>query len=417
MEKLRVFSGKKLRGKIDIISSKNALLPMLAGSLLAGGDVVFEDVPNLIDISKMCSILQSLGAKTQKTGNLLCISTQNADKYLIGNELGKDLRGSVIFLGALLSKFRHAVVCYPGGCNIGSRPIDLHLKGLRALGVEIVEKHGYLYCNGDNMKPATFAFEKQSVGATENLILASVMLDGTTTLKNCAKEPEIVDFANFLNSMGACVKGAGTSEIVIVGKKHLHATKYRAIGDRIVAGTYMVATAMAGGDVEICNINPNHLLNVSKKLAFCGCNVRAKNDRIFVSANGRCKALKSITTGVFPKFPTDLQSAFLSLMTVSKGKCKIFERIFDGRFKQVPYLIKMGAKIDVVCNCAIVEGVQKLSGADVTATDLRAGAGLVLCGLVADGYTTIDNVHLIDRGYDHIERDLQMLGADIERLV
>ncbi len=416
MEKLRVHSGHKLFGSLKACSSKNALLPILAGSVLSEGEVTLYSVPNFIDIQKMIEILKSLGAKVTKFGDIIFIDSKNIDRFFVSHELGKDIRGSIVFLGALISRFKKACVSYPGGCNIGSRPIDLHLKGLKALGVKIVEEHGYLYCDGKDMKPTTFTFEKQSVGATQNLILASVMLNGKTTLKNCAKEPEVVDLANFLNRMGAKVCGAGTSQITIYGVEKLKSVNYQVIGDRIVAGTYLTAAAITGGDVEICNISPKYLFSVLKKLAYCGCNVVTKNDKIRLTATNRCKALQSITTGVFPKFPTDMQSAFLSLMAVSNGRCKIYERLFDGRFKQVPDLVKMGAKIDVNCNFASVFGVEKLSGADVSATDLRAGAGLVLAGLNADGYTTIDNVHYIDRGYDHIERDLSILGAEIERI-
>ncbi|MGN1222060.1 MAG: UDP-N-acetylglucosamine 1-carboxyvinyltransferase [Christensenellales bacterium] len=416
MEKLKIHSGHKLYGSLDICSSKNAILPMLAGSVLCGGKVTLNKIPNFSDISKMCEILASLGAKITMQDDILQIDSSFVDKYLVSNDLGKDLRGSIILLGALLSKFRFGVVGYPGGCNIGSRPIDLHLKGLRALGVKITEEHGYLFCDGKNMKPATIVFEKVSVGATENLMLASVLLKGKTVLKNVAKEPEIVDLANFLNGMGARVVGAGTNKITIYGVDKLHDINYTPIADRIVAGTYMVAVAMTGGNVEFCNINPKHLSAITKKLAVCGCNVDTKNDKIILSANERCKALKSITTGAYPKFPTDMQSLFLSLQSISKGKCTITENLFEGRFKQVPELIKMGADIKVMCNMAYVNGVEKLSGADVTATDLRAGAGLVLCGLVADGYTTVYDIHHIDRGYDHIENDLSKLGADIVRL-
>ena len=409
-------SGHKLFGSIDICSSKNALLPILAGSVLCDGEVTLLNIPNFSDIDKMCLILRSLGAGVVRFGNTISINSKTIDKTTVSYELGKDIRASIIFLGAILAKFKACKIGHPGGCLIGSRPIDLHIKGLRALGVKIIEEHGYLFCDGKNMHAGTFEFEKQSVGATENLMLASVFLKGKTTLKNCAKEPEIVDLANFLNSMGAKVFGSGTSTITIYGVEKLYSTTYQAIGDRIIAGTYLVATAITGGNVEICNISPKHLESVLKKLAFCGCNVMAKNDRILLSAEKRCKSLRSVTTGVFPRFPTDMQSAFLTLMAVAKGSCIIQEKLFDGRFKQVPELIKMGAKIDVFCNMAKIVGVEKLSGADVSATDLRAGAGLVLAGLNADGYTTIDNIQYIDRGYNHIERDLSLLGAEIERI-
>ena len=416
MEKLRVHSGHKLNGTISVSSSKNAILPMLAGSVLCGEDVTLFNIPNFSDIGKMCEILTSLGGNIVKVGDTLHINNRDLNKFCVSYELGKDIRASIIFLGAILGRFKRCVIGEPGGCMIGSRPIDLHLKGLEAFGVNIKEEHGYLFCDSTNSKPCTFKFEKQSVGATENLMLFAVLQNGKTTLLNTAKEPEIVDLANFLNSMGAKIYGAGTNKIVIYGVPKLHGTNWKPIGDRIIAGTYLVGTAMAGGSVEICNINPKHLAIVLKKLRTSGCNLVVKNDRILLSAESRCKSLKSLTTGVYPKFPTDMQSVFLSLMSISNGSCLIKENLFDGRFKQVPELLKMGANIELFCNMAKVKGVEKLSGADVVATDLRAGASLVLAGLVADGYTTIDNVHYIDRGYDHIERDLSLLGAEIERI-
>ena len=416
VEKFKVHSGHKLSGKINICSSKNALLPIMAGAIICDGVVELKSIPSFLDIKKMEKILLSLGAKIFYDSTNLIVYASCIDKHFVSYELGKDIRGSIIILGALLSKFKKAIVSYPGGCNIGSRPIDLHIKALKDLGVKITEEHGYLICDGQNMKPTTIKFEKQSVGATENIILASILLNGKTTLIYPAKEPEIVDLANFLNSMGAKIKGAGTNKIIIEGVKKLNSTKYKVIGDRIIAGTYLVATAMTGGNVEICNINPEHIKSIVKKLSYCGCNIDVKNDKIKLSANARCKALRSITTGTYPKFPTDMQSCFLSLMTTAKGCCEIREKLFDGRFKQVPELVKMGADITAYCNYAKIKGVEKLSGANVIATDLRAGAGLVLCGLVADGYTTIENIELIDRGYDHIETDLQNLGAEIERV-
>ena len=416
MEKLRVHSGHKLFGELKICSSKNSLLPIIAGSILCDENVTLKSVPNFLDITKMLEVLCSLGVNISRFENDVFINSKNADKFFVSHELGKDIRGSIIILGALLSKFKRAIVSYPGGCNIGSRPIDLHIAGLKALGVKITEEHGYLYCNGENIHPTTFQFESQSVGATENMILASVFLKGKTVLKNCAKEPEIVDLARFMNSMGAKIYGAGTSVITIYGVDKLQHVTYTAIGDRIVAGTYLVAAAIAGGKVELKNVNPQFLQNPIKKLKYCGCDISLKNDSIKISAGKQCYALRQITTGVYPKFPTDLQSVFLSLMAVSKGATYIYEKLFNGRFNQVPDLIKMGAKIQSNCNFAKVVGVEKLSGADVVAPDLRAGASLVLAGLNADGYTTIENVNLIDRGYDHIEKELSILGAEIERI-
>ena len=280
VERIRIHSGQKLFGSLNVCSSKNAILPLLAGSVLCDGIVEIKSVPNFDDVANMCKILAELGAAVTKQNDVLIINGSVADKYFVPNQLGKDLRASIVFVGALLSKFRFAIVGYPGGCNIGARPIDLHLMALKKLGVKIVEQHGYLFCDGKNMKPATIVFDRQSVGATQNLMLASVLLKGKTVLKNVAKEPEVVDLANFLNSMGAKVLGAGTNTITIFGVDKLAPTSYTPIADRIVAGTYMVAVAMAGGCAEFCNINPNHLKPVLKKLLNCGCLLDVKSDKI-----------------------------------------------------------------------------------------------------------------------------------------
>ena len=416
MDKLRVFGGKKLFGSVDICTSKNALLPILAGSVLCNGAIVLDKVPNFSDIEKCLTILKSLGAGIIQCDDTIQIDAKNVDKQYIDYNLGKDIRASILFAGSLLAKFKKAVVCKPGGCNIGARPVDLHIAGLKALGVKIEEKHGYFFCDGSNMKSGVVEFAKQSVGATENIMLASVFLNGKTTIKNCAKEPEVVDLANFLNKMGAKIFGAGTSKITIYGVKKLVGTEYTAIPDRIVAGTYLTGTAIAGGHVEICHILPKHIESITKKLLLCGCKLDIKGDKIKISAENRCKSPHSLTTGVYPKFATDMQSIFLPLLATSKGTCVVKEKIFETRFKCASELVKMGANIQTFCDKAVVHGVKKLSGANVVASDLRAGAGLVLAGLVADGYTTIENVHYIDRGYPKIETDLKKLGADIERI-
>lgn len=416
MDKLRVFGGNKLFGSINVCTSKNALLPILAGSLICDGIVELNKVPDFLDIEKCLDILKNLGAGIIRYDELVQIDARSIDKQYIDYALGKDIRASILFAGALLAKFKKAVVCKPGGCNIGARPVDLHIAGLKALGVKIEEKHGYLFCDGANMKSSVVEFAKQSVGATENIMLASVLLNGKTIIKNPAKEPEIVDLANFLNKMGAKIFGAGTNKITIFGVNKLKSTNYTAIPDRIVAGTYLVATASAGGNVEICHILPKHIESITKKLLRCGCQLDIKGDKIKISAEKRCKSPKSLTTGVYPKFPTDMQSVFLPLLATSQGTCVVKEKIFETRFKCASELAKMGANIHTYCDKAVVRGVKKLSGANVVAPDLRAGAGLVIAGLVADGYTTIENVHYIDRGYPKIENDLQKLGADIVRI-
>ena len=415
MQSLFIKGGKELDGKCDIATAKNALLPIIAASVMCRDNVVINNCTHLIDVEYMLKILNSLGGVAKFDGDAVVINSASADKYYIQEEFTKKIRSSIFMLGPLLSRFRKAKVAYPGGCNIGARPIDLHLKGLRALNVKIIEKHGYICCDGRNMKPSEIHLDFPSVGATENLMMASVMLKGVTTIYNCAREPEIEDLQNFLNSMGARVRGAGTSTITIEGVKSLHGVEYTPIRDRIICGTYLIACAMAGGNVTLKGSLREHNMALMSKLKQAGAKLKYTKDEINMNCSGRLKSLANIDTQPYPGFPTDLQSQILTLQTISKGTSVVTENLFETRFKICTELLKMGADITLKDRMAIVKGVPKLYGANVVAHDLRGGAGLVLAGISAEGYTTVEDVEHIDRGYYLIENDLKALNAEIER--
>lgn len=416
MDILHIEGGVKLNGECEITSAKNSLLPILAGSIICDGCVVLNKCAYYTDVDYMIKILESLGAKAEQNGDSLYINLKDANKYFVDEIFTKKVRSSIFMLGPLLSRFKRAKVAYPGGCNIGIRPIDLHLKGLRELNAKIDEKHGYIICDGTNMKAGNIHLDFPSVGATENLMMASVFLKGKTTINNVAKEPEIVDLQNFLNAMGACVVGAGTSVIEVYGVEKLHSVEFTPIPDRIITGTYVLACAMAGGKVRLKNTIPMHNVALINSLKQTGLKVISKKDVINVVGSGRLKSVPKIETMPYPGFPTDLQSQFLALQTISKGTSVISENLFETRYKICTELIKMGADITLKDKTAVVQGVSKLYGATVVASDLRGGAGLVLAGLSADGYTTVEEAGHIDRGYFKIEEDLSKLGANITRL-
>lgn len=412
---LYIEGGEKLNGECRVSTAKNSILPILAGSIMCAEPLMIKNCTLYSDTWHMLKILESVGAKIKIVGNDVCIDGENIENYYIDEIYTKKIRSSIFMLGPLLSRFRRAKVSYPGGCNIGLRPIDLHLKGLRALNVKIAERHGFIYCDGTNMKAGEIHLDFPSVGATENLIMASVFLKGDTTIYNVAKEPEIVDLANFLNSMGARIVGAGTSEIVVSGVDRLYGVQYTPISDRIVAGTYMIACAMAGGKICLKNVVAEHNFSLISKLKQAGVKVSVGNDSVVVTAKARAKSVPIIETMPYPGFATDLQSQILTLQTVSRGTSVICENLFETRYKICTELIKMGADITLKDKTAIVKGVPKLYGASVVASDLRGGAGLVLAGLSASGYTTVHDIQHIDRGYYEIEQDLTSLGVKIIR--
>ena len=415
MSKYQIFGQRKLEGQISVKSSKNASLPILAGAILCNKEVVLNNLPLFTDIENMEKILTHIGCKIRRVDDKTIINTENINNTYIPNELTKEIRSSIFMLGPMLTKMKRAKIAFPGGCNIGNRPIDLHLKGLKALNVEIKEEHGYLICNGENMHGSEIILDFPSVGATENLMMAGVGAKGKTIIRNCAREPEIVDLQNFLKKMGAKIKGAGT-ETIIVEKSDLTKIKeisYTPIPDRIIAGTYLLAVASCGGKVEICNVLPKHLHSLLNKLQNTACNLQIKNDKILIEVGSKLNGF-NIETMPYPGFPTDLQPQLVSFLTTAKGTNIVTENLFEGRFKHIPELIKMGANVVVKDKTAIIMGVESLSGAEVSATDLRAGAGLVIAGLTAKGYTIVDNIHHINRGYENLMDELNSINANIK---
>ena len=416
MENFFICGGNKLNGTLNISTSKNAVLPILAGCILCDKQIILHKFPKYDDTKNMLNILQNLGAKYFYQDDSVIIDCSSIDKCEISIELASKIRSSFFSLGAILSRFKKAKVAYPGGCAIGARPIDIHLKGLQSLGVKIIDKHGYIYCDGTGMKSGDVTFDFPSVGATENIMLASVFLKGKTKIINCAREPEIVDLANFLNAQGAKIYGAGSSVIEIEGVKSLSEIEYTPISDRIIAGTYMIATCMCGGKVELTNINYENVFSLISKLKNNCCKIVCKSDKLTVVADKRPKCISKIDTRPYPGFPTDLQPQIIAMLSISKGTSVVVENLFESRFKHITELKKMGADIIVNDKAAIIKGVNQLYGANVMCCDLRGGAGMVLAGLVAKGYTTVCDVHHIDRGYFEMEKDLQLLGANIERI-
>jgi len=414
-DKFVVVGGKKLSGKIEVSGSKNSVLPIMAASILSNKEVIIHDVPSISDVAEMTKMLEIVGAKVKKEGNVYTIDASNVQPQEFSENIVRKIRASSLFMGPMLGKFGSIKVAYPGGCNIGSRPIDLHLKGFEKLNAVINEKHGYIEANGANLKGGTIYLDFPSVGATQNLIMASCLIQGDTVIKNAAREPEIVDLQNFLNSMGARVRGSGTDTIKITGVKKLGSAEHYLIPDRIEAGTHMIAAAVTGGDVVVRNVIAEHLVPLTSKLKEAGCQVDEGEYEIRVRRSGDIRAL-DIKTLPYPGFPTDLQPQMMVLLTFAKGVSVIVENIFENRFKHVDELKRLGAGIKVEGRVAIIEGVKKLTGAFVTATDLRAAGALVLAGLVSEEATVIENIHYLDRGYEDFERKYNNLGAKIIRV-
>ena len=417
MDKLQIYGGEKLFGSVEIPSSKNAFLPILAATILCEGKVVLHKNPRFVDIYNMCGVLEDLGSKVSFCGDDVIIDNTNLTSFEISPQKASTVRSSIFSLGAIIGRFRKAKVAYPGGCEIGARPIDIHLRGLKSLSVKVRDSHGFLFCEAGDLVGADIHLDFPSVGATENIMMASVLAKGETHIYNCAKEPEIVDLQNFLNKLGAKVRGAGTDHIEIVGVQKLkNEIEYTPIPDRIIAGTYALMAASCGGEIALDNVKRETVSPVLSKIQNSNCKITYESDKLYLSSNGKLSAVQKIETAPFPGFPTDMQAQMLATLATAKGTSIIVENLFENRFKHVPELIKMGAKITVKDNIAVVEGVENLSGASVTTCDLRGGAALVLAGLKADGYTTIDNANLIDRGYFKIEDDLGLLGAKIKRI-
>ena len=416
MSRFVIDGGYRLNGSIRVHGSKNAALPILAAVVMAQGETVIEDVPRLDDVFVMLEILKSLGAKVAFSKNQVTIDPSFIHTTDVPETLMRLMRSSIFLMGPLLARFQTVKIYKPGGCTIGSRPIDFHLKGLRLLGAEIIERHGYIECRAKQLRGANIFLDFPSVGATENLLMASVLADGETVIGNAAREPEIRDLAAFLIKLGARIEGAGEDTIVVQGVPELAAAQFRVSSDRIVAGTLMVASAMTRGHVEIENVRPVELTAVIMKLQETGVQVQANHDILAIRSIGLPRAVERLQTSPFPGFPTDLQAPFMSLLTVAKGTSIISETIFEDRFKHVSELQRMGASIKVDLRTAFIRGIPELTGAAVEATDLRAGAALVIAGLGAEGRTIVDNVHHIDRGYESLELQLRSLGARILRV-
>ena len=416
MENLYINGGRKLNGSLEIVSAKNSLLPILAGCLI-GKTIVLHKVALFSDVKCMLEILESIGCKVNIEDDTVIIDAMSADKFSISEEFSKKVRSSIFMLGPLLARFGRARVAYPGGCNIGNRPIDLHIKGLKSLNVKIVERHGYIVCDGSEMRAGEVHLDFPSVGATENIMMASIGLNGVTNIHNAAREPEIEDLQNFLNSMGCKVTGAGTSIIRIEGVKNLKNCEYTPISDRIVAGTYLIAGAMCGGHIRLKRVDVRHNLSLIDKLKQSGCQINCDENSIELISNAKLTSIPLIETQPYPGFPTDLQNQILAMQTISSGMSVIVENLFESRYKICNELVRMGADITIKDRMAIIKGVENLYGASVVASDLRGGAGLVLAGLIADGYTTISDIQHIDRGYLSIEEDLCKLDAEIKRCV
>ncbi len=416
MSKLLIKGGAPLSGEVRIKAAKNAVLPILAATILTREECVIKDVPKITDISNMLRIIQGLGAVCAVKEDAVTVKSDDLTSYNVSTDLAKELRSSFFLLGPILGRLRRAVVAYPGGCDIGVRPLDIHLKGLSEMGIAIEESHGMIYCDGTRLKGADVVLDFPSVGATENLMMAAVLAKGTTRIFNAAKEPEIVDLQNFINAMGGKVSGAGSGKIVIEGVSKLHGAMYTPIPDRIVAGTVLIAGAVCGGDVCITNAVPEHLEPLLFKINKSTCFLNVQSDKISLRGHGRLRNFDKLETQPYPGFPTDLQSQMMVLMAVAEGTGVIVENIFETRFRIVRELTKMGAAITVKDRAAIIHGVKGLEGASVSAWDLRGGAALVIAGAKAEGYTQIDGARFIDRGYESIEKLFGALGADIKRL-
>nr|WP_307760545.1 UDP-N-acetylglucosamine 1-carboxyvinyltransferase [uncultured Peptostreptococcus sp.] len=412
MPRIRVKKSGPLKGSINIDGAKNAVLPIIAATLLANDKCVLKSVPNLRDVHVISDLLRHLGAKVEYKDNTLTVDSSTINTYEAPYELVKKMRASFLVMGPLLARFNHTKISMPGGCAIGTRPIDLHLKGFKALGAKVNIDHGFVEAKTDHLKGSKLYLDFPSVGATQNIMMAAVLADGVTTIENAAEEPEIVDLANFLNEMGASVRGAGTNTVKITGVKKLKGTEHTIIPDRIEASTYMVAAAMTKGDVVLNNVIIDHLKPVIAKLTEAGAKVIEGENSIRVIGPEKIRPI-DVKTLPHPGFPTDVQAQFMAMLTVADGTGVVIETVFENRFMHVTEFNRMGANIKIDGRSAVVNGVDSLIGADVTATDLRAGAALILCGLIADGITNINEIYHIQRGYVDIDKKFRALGGDV----
>ena len=417
MEKLLIKGGASLKGEISCSGAKNAALPMIAATILSDEDVVLKNLPYLQDITTMFELLGSMGADILLNENMdFTIATNNLKEKEARYELVKTMRASILVLGPLVAKYGEAKIALPGGCAIGSRPVNYHLDALEQLGATITLKNGYIEASAKKLIGSKIKFDGITVTGTENIMMAACLAEGTTTLTNVAKEPEIIDLAEFLNKMGAKISGAGSDEITIEGVERLYGTDHSIPADRIEAGTYLVAAAVTKGEIKINGINPNRLIKVLDKLIETGAKVETSKDSISLTMNKDKPKPVDITTAPFPEFPTDMQAQFSVINALANGVSNIYETVFENRFMHVQELNRMGCNIQINGNRAIIDGVDSLYGAEGMATDLRASASLILAGLCAKGETKVDRIYHIDRGYERIEEKLNYLGANIIRL-
>lgn len=415
MGKLVIEGGERINGEIRVQGAKNAVLPILAATVMADGVSVIKNCPKLRDVEKTELVLQRLGCRVARDNDTITVDTSGMCDCRICEDLMREMRSSIVFLGAIVSRCKRAVVSMPGGCPIGLRPIDLHLKALEKLGVDIEEQHGYIKCTADKIEGGKIHLDFPSVGATENAMLAAVYANGTTTISNAAREPEIVDLGNFLNAMGARVYGTGTGIITIHGVERLYGTEYTIMPDRIVAATYLAASAITGGEILLTDVNSDDMGAMLHVLSEMGVSLKTDKNTIWQTAPERLKSVHTIRTMPYPGFPTDIQSPFMSLAALARGTSVFVENIFENRFQHVDELSRMGADIKVEGRSAVVRGVKKLQGANVVARELRGGAALVTAALAANGTTVIDGTEFIDRGYENIEKYLISCGAKIRR--
>ncbi|MDR3262693.1 MAG: UDP-N-acetylglucosamine 1-carboxyvinyltransferase [Clostridiales bacterium] len=416
MDKYIIHGGNKLKGTVALKAAKNSVLALIAASVLTEEDVVLKNCPDLVDIANKLKIINSMGAKALYNGKDIFINAKNASNTDISNTLAKTLRSSFVLLGPVLARFKRAKVYLPGGCDIGARPVDIHLDALRKLGVRITENKNRIICDASAMKGGDIVFKYPSVGATQNIMMAAVCADGKTTISNAAKEPEVNDLQNLLNMMGAKIEGAGTSLISIEGVRKLHGAIYKPIPDRIAAGTLVIAVLACGGEVTVTNCCPYHIFSLFELLKNNYCSVDYGDDIITIKSDGRLAALPDIFTDPYPYFPTDLQPQITALSALCYGTTRITEKVFEKRFNHVKELEKMGAQIYVNDKTAIIRGIDEYKGAEVTARDLRCGAALVIAALNAKGISIVNDVDYIDRGYENFEETLKGLGADITRV-
>ncbi len=414
MEQLVIAGGYPLKGEVEVSGAKNAALPILCASLLTSGTMVFDNVPGLRDVGTLLRLLRSLGVTVEREAGRVTLGASVLGEPVASYELVKTMRASILVLGPLLTRFGHARVSLPGGCAIGERPVDLHIKGLQAMGAHIEIEHGYIVAEASRLKGARIFMDTVTVTGTENLMMAAALAEGVTVLENAAREPEVFDLGECLIRMGARIKGHGTDVVTIEGVPSLHGAEYAVMPDRIETGTFLVAAAATGGDVRLLGVRPDTLDAVLDKLAEANALVECTSDQIRIRMRGPNHGV-SLRTAPYPAFPTDMQAQFMAMNAVAQGTTVVTETIFENRFMHVQELRRLGANIEVEGNAAIIRGVDKLEGATVMATDLRASASLVIAGLIAHGETVVDRIYHLDRGYEKIEQKLSRLGAQIAR--